>query len=94
VKNGFYFFVPSAFTPNGDTKNDMFNALAMGISDYDMQIFNRWGQMIFRTNSLTNGWNGKFLNADQPIGAYTYMITYKDDKGVKQLVHGTFTLIR
>jgi gliding motility-associated-like protein len=86
--------VPTAFTPNGDRLNDSFNALASGISEYDMQIYNRWGQMIFRTNSLTAGWNGKFLNADQPIGAYTYMISYTDNAGVRQLVHGTFTLIR
>jgi gliding motility-associated-like protein len=94
TKNGFYFYVPTAFTPNGDRLNDSFNALASGISEYDMQIYNRWGQMIFRTNSLTAGWNGKFLNADQPIGAYTYMISYTDNAGVRQLVHGTFTLIR
>ncbi len=94
VKNGFYFYVPTAFTPNGDRLNDNFNALASGISDYDLQVYNRWGQMIFHSTSLSVGWNGKFLNADQPIGAYTYMISYKDAAGVKQLVRGTVTLIR
>jgi len=92
VLSSYYFYVPNAFTPSG--YNSTFNALAVGISDYDMQIFNRWGQLIYRTNSLSGGWDGSFKGKAQPIGSYVYMISYRDLSGTKQLAKGNFILIR
>jgi gliding motility-associated-like protein len=54
-------YVPSAFTPNNDGKNDLLKPFLLGnVKQYKFQIFNRWGQLVFETSDLTKGWNGNF----------------------------------
>lgn len=69
-------YIPEAFTPNGDGKNDLFNAKYSFIpADFEMKIYNRWGNIIFQTNDPEEGWNGKQRNGE-PVttGAYMYYI--------------------
>jgi len=54
------FWIPNAFTPNHDGKNDVFTPYATGIQNYRMSIFNRWGSLIFKTDDLQKGWDGSF----------------------------------
>lgn len=87
--------IPSAFTPNGDGKNDLFRPLIGAlISNYRMQVWNRWGQLIFDTTQKGAGWNGKYKGELQPNGAYIYLISLTDPDGVQVVRQGTFVLIR
>lgn len=73
-------FIPNVFTPNGDGKNDTFQVRGLAISDFRMEIYNRWGQLMFETEQPTRGWNGGLDNsADKaPDGTYYYVIDMKD----------------
>ncbi|QES89056.1 T9SS type B sorting domain-containing protein [Rhizosphaericola mali] len=69
-------FIPSAFTPNNDGKNDFFKATSNAkIDRYSLKIFNRWGNLVFSSNNISNGWNGKYNNNTLPTGTYIYEIT-------------------
>ena len=98
VSNDCYMNVPNVFTPNGDGINDYFyprQLLTRGLISFKMEIYNRWGNLIFETNSLDgSGWDGKLNNMDQPVGVYVYMIdaTFKD--GQKEHHQGNVTLLR
>lgn len=87
-------FIPSAFTPNGDGKNDVFKVLGGNIREFDMKIFNRWGQMIFSSNHRTKGWDGSFAGKEQPGGAYVYAISAVLKNGTVVNKKGTIMLIR
>ena len=70
-------YMPNAFTPNGDGLNDAFGGIGEGITEYNMQIFNRWGELIFESNDLNNQWDGKNHNEMSPMGVYVYKINAK-----------------
>lgn len=91
------FFIPNAFTPNNDGKNDVFfdGTPVMNVSSYDMLVFNRWGQLIYSTDSFFRPWDGE--NSDgslAPEGLYTYLIKITSIKGKYYEYAGTFSLIR
>ena len=92
------FYFPNAFTPNDDTSNDVFlgNGYYQGLVDYEISIWNRWGQMVFSSNEPTEGWNGQEFNtgAHSPQGVYVYKARYKDPRGEARQVKGHVTLIR
>jgi len=90
-------YVPNAFTPNGDGKNDVFNVGAHGVSaeDFELLIFDRWGNRILKTNDLYEGWNGAMNNHGEVIeqDVYVYKISYKDLDGRKHKLLGHVTLV-
>jgi len=98
VYNDCYVEFPNVFTPNGDGLNDYFfprQLLTRGLTTFKMDIYNRWGQLIYTTTSTTGeGWDGKFNDAAQPAGVYIYVIdaTFKD--GQSEHRQGNITLIR
>ena len=72
------FFVPNAFTPNNDTKNDVFYAISSEeLSNFEMQIFNRWGEVIFKTNNIDEGWDGNVNGGVAQNEVYVWLINYK-----------------
>jgi len=72
-------FIPTAFTPNDDGRNEIFKASSfISYTDFQMQIFNRDGQKIFQSNSMLNGWNGKIKGALSPAGVYIWLLKYKN----------------
>ncbi len=91
-------FIPSAFTPNRDGLNDVFVATPqckyIGLKSFELRIYNRWGQVVFRTNDIHQGWNGMYKNQDVPEGVYLYVVKYAllQNEPVEQ--RGTITLIR
>lgn len=97
VKCNFCLFVPNAFSPNGDGKNDKFNILETCLVEkYKLQIFNRWGELVFTTLTTTKSWDGTYNGKDAEAGVYFYVIdaTPEDkSKGTIQL-KGDLTLIR
>ncbi|HEX6431854.1 MAG TPA: gliding motility-associated C-terminal domain-containing protein, partial [Niastella sp.] len=85
-------FVPNAFTPNKDNINDSWNIPALkAVPNFEIRVFNRYGQLVFHIRNSHTGWNGKFNGADQPIGTYVYLINI--DNG-KRIMKGPLMLIR
>ena len=88
-------YMPTAFTPNNDGKNDIFKPFTVGIEKINyFKIFNRWGQMVFSTERLNDGWDGKIGSAEQPSEVYVWMVqgVTKDNKIITK--KGTVLLIR
>jgi gliding motility-associated-like protein len=74
-------FNPTAFTPNGDDLNDSFNVTGQYIQEFEMQIFNRWGELIFSTKDPAQGWNGRYLGDLMPEGTYAFIAKITDFAG-------------
>lgn len=71
-------FIPNAFTPNADNLNDVFKPIInVPVDNYQMSIYNRWGQIIFNTRNVLRGWDGKFKNSIQHTGTFVYEIKFK-----------------
>ncbi|WP_316739376.1 putative Ig domain-containing protein [Pedobacter aquatilis] len=87
-------YVPNAFTPNNDGKNDIFLVYGTTIASVKMNIYTQWGQLIFQVDSTTTGWDGTFRGVPQPSGVYVYMIEVISTDGTKVMKKGTVTLIR
>ena len=92
----FSFYVPNAFTPNGDGVNNGFNGKGEGIAEYEMNIFDRWGELIFHSNSLTDNWDGvsKFRATQCQQDVYVYKIRIKTIFGESFDYVGSVTLVR
>lgn len=90
-----YLMMPNAFTPNSDGLNDLFKPETKGISGYRMDIFNKWGEMIFSNAAQnTEGWNGQLNGQLLPAGNYVYKVSFQTPKGEVIEKAGTVTLIR
>ena len=64
-------WLPTSFTPNSDGLNDIYLAYGIAVENFKMQVFNRWGQVVFTSNSIYDGWDGKFDGSFSSIGVYT-----------------------
>ena len=86
---------PTAFSPNGDGTNDVFKVHVLGISDYDLIIANRWGEIVFQTNDINATWDGTFKNKKAEIGTYTWQVNcFSFEHKKKQTEKGSIQLIR
>ncbi|NTW31906.1 MAG: T9SS type B sorting domain-containing protein, partial [Bacteroidetes bacterium] len=91
----FYLFVPNAFTPDKDGLNDYFAPIAVGITKSSMQIYNRWGTLIYQSYENNPKWDGKDdHNNKAEQGIYVYVLNYETPTGTKFTKNGTITLIR
>ncbi len=87
--------VPNAFTPNNDTQNDVFKFNAECYMDkVEFTVFNRWGEILYKSNGSSPGWDGKYKNTICPDGTYFYIISYNDIAGERKQLNGVITLIR
>ena len=93
VENFITVYIPNSFTPNGDSRNDTFSLNGFSTGGYSMNVFNRWGQEVFRSSGDYDEWDGTFLGKDAPAGVYTYLFRVKNDASQKPYT-GTVTLIR
>jgi gliding motility-associated-like protein len=88
-------FVPNAFTPNGDGRNDVFKAIPIGIREFKyFAVYNRWGQRVFFTTNPSTGWSGTINGAPLQTGGYVWTaagITFKGDLIERK---GTVVLVR
>lgn len=95
-----FVYIPNAFTPNNDKKNDVFYVKGRGIrSVKSMRVFNRWGEVVFETanveiDDITKGWNGMYKGREAESAAYVYFIELICDTGEIFSRKGTVTLIR
>jgi gliding motility-associated-like protein len=85
-------FVPTAFTPNNDGKNDSWNIPYLDpLLDARINVYNRYGQLVYQADALHTNWNGTLNGVPQPSGIYVYLIHFKD--GLPDM-KGTINLIR
>ena len=96
VEDKFAFYVPNAFTPNTDGKNEVFLPKVNDVVNYDFKIFTRTGELIFYTNNPETGWDGTMQGKPAPQGVYVWTIRYArigtpDEMMMKT---GTLTLVR
>lgn len=93
-----YVDIPNAFTPNSDGSNDYFfprQLLSSSVSLFNMQVLNRWGQLVFETTRPDGrGWDGRFNGKDQPGGVYVYLIKVSFRNGASESYQGNVTLLR
>ncbi|AFL84002.1 PDK repeat-containing protein [Belliella baltica DSM 15883] len=95
LSNGELVVMPNAFTPNGDGLNDKFLPVMKGVSSFEMNIFNHWGEHLYSEAGLEiNGWDGYFKGSLLPQGNYVYKITYTNPEGNVINKTGGVTLIR
>ncbi|HNR20649.1 MAG TPA: gliding motility-associated C-terminal domain-containing protein [Bacteroidia bacterium] len=85
-------YIPNSFTPNNDGMNDRFTVSGNSLPVYDLKIFNRWGQIVFRGNN-ENSWDGKFNNKKATTGEYVYVVKFSQP-GFNKTYKGTVALIR
>ena len=91
-------FVPNTFTPlNADGVNDIFTVKGINFNEFNMMIFNRWGEKIYETNDPYQGWDGKYKGQDCKSDTYIYKISYKfiygSQRGVAKFITGHVTLL-
>ena len=97
VKGPDDFYVPNAFTPNDDGRNDYFRVYGTTINHGLLRIYNQWGQLLFETTDLKTdrgGWNGNYNGVPQPVGVYAYTVVAVMDDGSQTTAHGFLNLIR
>lgn len=86
--------VPSAFSPNGNGNNDMLFVEGSGIESMIFQVFNRYGQKVFETDNMEQGWDGTLNGKELNPGVFTYVLRYKYYAKETQMLTGTITLIK
>lgn len=91
--NRMVLFIPNAFTPSEST-NNIFKPAQAEVSDYRMEIYNRQGVMVFASNEISYGWDGKYDGSLCLQGAYYYFVRFKDMKGMQHTQKGTLMLIK
>lgn len=91
-------FVPNTFTPNGDGINELFKVVGEEIEQFNIKIFNRWGQMLYESDDYLEGWNGSLHNDSKhyvPDGVYPYIINLKSTCRSERIERtGTVTIFR
>lgn len=89
------YYIPNAFSPNGDGLNDIFRAIPVGIANTEwFRIFNRYGEMVFQTNQWLKGWDGTYKGKKQAMGAYIWIIKGTDRNGKSLEMKGTVMLVQ
>lgn len=88
-------YYPSSFTPNGDGLNDVFRieGEAIDLNDFDLIIFDRWGNQVFRSNNPVRGWDGATPSGDLvPSGIYPFTLVYRNRLGEQQYIYDAVTI--
>lgn len=86
-------FIPNAIRPDGDGINDVFRITGTGYTQVAIQIFNRWGERIYESDNFTQ-WDATYLGQPVQMGAYVYILTFTDNRGVKNRQSGEVHVIR
>ena len=87
-------YIPNAFTPNDDGKNDFFEVFGDDFTEFQLVLLNRWGQKVFETNSTSRTWDGVTDGVPQPGGVYSGVVRYRTKKGFFKERFFQITLIR
>lgn len=96
IEPDFNFYIPNAFSPNGDNINDSFTGKGIFIKAFEMRIFDRWGDMVFFTDDIDKPWDGKANSGNDiaQMDVYVYVVVVTDLKNKKHDYRGIVTLVR
>lgn len=98
VEPGAHIFIPNSFTPTPqDGINDVWRPIMTYLNEFELLIFNRWGNLIYQSNDIYEGWNGGYFNdISKPVesGTYVYKIFYRNMNGNNQSIEGFVNVIR
>lgn len=94
VRNSFKIIIPTVFTPNNDGLNEQYEIFATGTKEFNLVLYNRWGQVLFTSNDPAKTWDGTLNGNPAPDGEYYYTLVVKDKLDVVSSYKGIFTLIR
>jgi gliding motility-associated-like protein len=89
-----FIYGPNSFTPDGDGVNDSFKFKGMGIETFELLIFNRWGDLLFSSNNIENGWNGTYKGNKVPVGAYVYKVRAESYEKIVHEKIGSVSVLR
>ncbi|MCH8902514.1 MAG: gliding motility-associated C-terminal domain-containing protein, partial [Bacteroidetes bacterium] len=87
-------FIPEVFSPNNDGVNDILFVRGKGIDWIFFRIYDRWGELVFESNNIDDGWDGKYKGKNQPTGTYTFVLIGVAVNNEKVIEKGNITLIR
>lgn len=91
----YYLYIPSAYTPNVDGRNELFQPQGRGVEEYEIIIYSRWGDIIYQSQDFEQYWDGKLSNGKKaPMGTYVYKIRVLFRDNSERIYKGTVTLIR
>lgn len=94
IKDEMSVYIPNSFTPNRDGKNDEFKAEGFLIRSFELYIYDNWGNLVTKLNSIDEGWNGKNKGQDAPAGVYIYKGVAVNENGEEKNFNGYINLIR
>ena len=89
----FFLYVPSAFTPNNNAINDTWKAYGVGITDFDVVVYDRYGRLMFTTTDINEGWDGRVNGKLVPLGCYSYRIIVSFVNSEQKIYKGTVTVV-
>lgn len=87
-------YVPTAFSPNGDSVNDLFEIKGTLTTAFEITIYDKWGSALFYSNDQAKSWDGNYKKDGVPVGTYTYVIRLKDKQGKELKKTGSVTVVR
>ena len=90
----YFVYVPNVFSPNGDGNNDIFYVRGKGIRSMNIEIYNRWGNKVFESSNIADGWDGKYGGAEQNTAVFVYVINAVLENGKKVNESGNISIIR
>lgn len=91
----YHLYVPNAFTPDDNGLNDYFEPIAIGVTASEMQIYDRWGCIMYHSEEMNPRWSGRDSKNDKvQIGVYVYLLNYETPTGISHSSMGTVTLLR
>lgn len=97
VMGEYTFYTPTAFSPDNDSKNEVWRVYATNInfSTFELVIIDRWGEVIFETKDIEKTWDGRAKNGDKlvPVGTYTWIAKFKDNHNITRIKTGPITII-
>jgi gliding motility-associated-like protein len=90
----FHLYVPDAFTPNADGINESFKPVGRGIAKYTMEVYNRWGERVFLSHSLNDGWDGYYQGNLCPSQSFVWKVIVTTTQGELKEFTGHVVLVR
>lgn len=86
-------YIPNTFTPNGDLKNEYFGIYGTNIDEVEMEIYNRWGELLFVSKNIEDRWNGYYKGKLCHEDVYVYKLQYKSKNFISKIIYGKILLI-
>ena len=94
IQEEFYLYVPNTFTPDGNRLNNTFKVRAIGVVEFDIKIFNRWGELLFSSNDVNFEWDGTYTGTLVQDGSYVWKIFYRSINDDEDIISGHINVFR